>query len=87
VPLISRCDNRAGRLAFAVEPRLSTNPHPFIIWINSQLTLQAAIARGAQQQIARLFASDGREIIHPEPARFFEVPIVLPLPEDLGFIP
>ncbi len=33
------------------------------------------------------FASDGTVVIHPEPARFFEVPIMLPLPEDLNFIP
>jgi len=45
------------------------------------------IALGAQQQIAVFFASDGTVIIHPEPMRFFEVPVVLPLPEDLGFIP
>src|SRR5262249_5054217 len=30
---------------------------------------------------------DGTEAIHPEPARFFEVPINLPLPEDLNYIP
>lgn len=40
-----------------------------------------------QEQIARFFASDGKEIIHPEPQRFFEAPIAGPLPEDLGFIP
>jgi len=33
------------------------------------------------------FDTDGTVIIHPEPARFFEVPIILPLPEDLNFIP
>jgi hypothetical protein len=45
------------------------------------------IALGAQEQIATFFATDGTEIIHPEPARFFEVPIQGPLPEDLNFIP
>jgi hypothetical protein len=34
-----------------------------------------------QQQIGVFFATDGTEIIHPEPARFFEVPIVPPLPD------
>jgi len=48
--------------------------------------LARLIARGAQEQIATFFASDGQEVIHPEPARFFEVPIVLPLPEGLNFI-
>jgi hypothetical protein len=32
------------------------------------------------------FAWDGEVITHPEPERFFEVPIELPLPEDLNFI-
>ena len=44
------------------------------------------IALGAQAQIAILFASDGEAIIHPEPARFFEVPIQGPLPEELNYI-
>jgi hypothetical protein len=35
----------------------------------------------------RRFASDGEEVIHPEPARFDEVPIELPLPEGLDSIP
>lgn len=74
-------------LAFAEDSTLEKNPHTFTFFIRSPIPLQAAIARGAQEQIARFFASDGQEIIHPEPARFFEVPIVLPLPEDLGFIP
>jgi hypothetical protein len=38
------------------------------------------IALGAQAQIAILLASDGETIVHPEPARFFEVPIQGPLP-------
>ena len=45
-----------------------------------------AIARGAQEQVATFFATDGAVVIHPEPARFFEVPISLPLPEDLNYI-
>ena len=74
-------------LAFAEESRLPRNPHTFLSGIVSPIPLQVAIARGAQEQVARFFASDGKEIVQPEPARFFEVPIVLPLPEDLGFIP
>ena len=30
--------------------------------------------------------SDGASVIHPEPARFFEVPVAGPLPEDLSFV-
>src|ERR1700687_2102057 len=44
------------------------------------------MARGAQEQIATFFASDGAEMIQPEPARFFEMPIAGALPEDLNFI-
>jgi dienelactone hydrolase len=73
-------------LAFAEEPRLPTNPHGFPNPVTSLIPLQAAIARGAQAQIATFFASDGKEVLHPEPARFFEVPIQGPLPEDLNFI-
>jgi hypothetical protein len=36
--------------------------------------------------VATFFASDGRVVIDPEPARFFELPISSPLPEDLGYI-
>jgi hypothetical protein len=35
----------------------------------------------------RQVPADGSTDIHPEPARFFETPIHLPLPEDLNFIP
>jgi len=45
------------------------------------------ISRGAQEQIATFLESDGASVIHPEPARFFEVPVAGPLPEDLSFIP
>src|SRR6185312_13506405 len=41
---------------------------------------------GAQEQIATFFASDGRVVIQPGPARFFETPIHGPLPENLNFI-
>ncbi len=75
-------------LAFAEEPMaVPKNPHSFLTRILDPNPLVAEIARGAQEQIAVFFASDGTVIIHPEPARFFEVPIVLPLPEGLNFIP
>jgi len=45
------------------------------------------ISRGAQDQIATFFESDGAMTIQPEPGRFFEVPVSIPLPEDLSFIP
>jgi hypothetical protein len=72
-------------LAFAENPQLPKNPHGFM---NSIGNLAArCIAVAAQGQIATFFVSDGQEVIRPEPARFFEVPIVVPLPEALSYIP
>jgi hypothetical protein len=72
-------------LALLEIPTLPKNPHGFMTRID--VPASAAIARGAQEQIAAFFASDGKEVLHPEPARFFEVPIQTPLPEILNFIP
>jgi hypothetical protein len=73
-------------LAFAEDPTIPKNSHPYVISPTSSNSLVAAIARGYQEQIVTFFASDGQTIIHPEPARFFEVPIQGPLPEDLNWI-
>jgi hypothetical protein len=72
-------------LAYAENPGLPKNPHGFIVSISNPVFKPIALA--AQEQIAVFFDTDGTVIIHPEPARFFEVPIILPLPEDLNFIP
>jgi hypothetical protein len=72
-------------LAFAENPTLPRQPHGFMVRI--EIPAFRKIALQAQAQIAVFFASDGTEIIHPEPARFFEVPIILPLPEALNYIP
>jgi hypothetical protein len=74
-------------LAHAEDPTVPTLGHTFMLIIANPNPLVAAIARGAQEQIATFFETDGQVVIHPEPARFFEVPIALPLPEDLNFIP
>jgi hypothetical protein len=71
-------------LAFAENPHLPTIPHGFLGRID--IPGFREIARGAQEQIATFFATDGAVVIHPEPERFFEVPISLPLPEDLNYI-
>jgi hypothetical protein len=71
-------------LAFAENPRLPTIPHGFLTRLD--VPGFRAIARGAQEQIATFFATDGTAVIHPEPARFFETPISLPLPENLNYI-
>ena len=69
-------------LAYAENPGLPNDPHTLY-----RIAVFGQIALGAQQQIAVFFASDGTEVIHPEPARFFEVPIQGPLREELNFIP
>ncbi len=71
-------------LAHADNPALPRDPHLFMTSI-APLNFRP-IARGAQQQIAAFFASDGAEVIHPEPRRYFEVPIQGPLPEELNYI-
>lgn len=74
-------------LVFAENPAVPKNPHGFMLTLGSPVSLVVNIARGAQEQIATFFASDGATVIHPEPARFFEVPISSELPEDLNYIP
>ena len=50
--------------------------------------LAPSVAIGAQTQIATFFASRGVTLIDPDGAGpLFEVPVVLPLPETLNFIP
>ena len=73
-------------LAFAANPAVPKNPHTFLTRIN--VPAVAAVAFGAQQQIATFFASDGTAIIDPDGAgALFEVPIAGPLPEELNYIP
>lgn len=73
-------------LAWAANPAVPKNPHTFLTNIGNPA--MAALAAGAQGQIAAFFASGGTVVIDPDgPGPFFEVPIVLPLPETLNFIP
>ena len=71
-------------LAVAENPTLLRNPHQFLIMVNDPAVRPVAL--GYQSQSAAFFASDGEVVIHPEPSRFFETPIVGPLPEDLNYI-
>jgi len=74
-------------LAFALGVGFGKNPHTFLTNIGGTPPV-AAVAVGAQSQIAVFFASGGALIIDPDgPGPLFEVPIAGPLPEDLGFIP
>ena len=79
-PLPTRCATRLAK-------KCQKNPHIFLLNLFSPGTIDVAF--GAQQQIATFFTSDGTIILDPDgPAGpLFEVPIALPLPEDLGFIP
>ena len=73
-------------LANAVNPLVPKNPHTFLTNIGAAATVPYAVA--AQSQIAAFFASNGALTIDPDGANpFFEVPIALPLPESLNFIP
>ena len=81
-------------LAFANPARNPTgvevpkDPHAFLFFNPAFFPAVADIGAGAQQQIAVFLASDGETIIDPDGAGpLFEVPIVLPLPEELNFIP
>jgi hypothetical protein len=74
-------------LAYAEDPGIGRNSHGYSLRVADTIPLARDLARGALEQMAIFFATDGKEVIHPEPARFFEVPIVLPLPEGLNFIP
>lgn len=72
-------------LAYAERPTLPKNPHAFMVGIAAAGGF-LDIGLPVQRQIATFFASGGSVVIHPEPARFFELPINSPLPEDLGYI-
>ena len=49
--------------------------------------MTCGVTEGGQIQVAIYLASEGNQIIYPDPVRFFEVLILLPLPENLSFIP
>jgi len=73
-------------LAFAANPAVPKNPHTFLT--NIGVPAGAAFAVAAQTQIAVFFATDGAMTIDPDGAGpIFEVPVTLPLPETLSFIP
>ena len=90
---IIRAGNLADRatfyrndLAFIEDPTVPKDPHTFLTNL-TRPGIAGQIAHGGQMQIAIFLASEGGQIIYPDPVRFFEVPILLPLPEDLSFIP
>lgn len=72
-------------LAKAENSLVASNPHLLIRSIT--IPAVAPMAFGVQEQIAVFLASNGMTTIHPDPTRFFEVPIAGLLPENLNFIP
>ena len=74
-------------LAYAANPAVGKNPHTFLTSLDS--LAKAPIAVAAQSQMAVFFQSHGTVVIDPDGAAgpLFEVPVVLPLPEALNFIP
>lgn len=72
-------------LAYAEDTTVFKNPHTYLQrWMLGGLS--GPIGRGGQEQVATFLASHGKTIVHPEPARFFEVPIALPLPERFSYL-
>ena len=73
-------------LAYQEDRTVQKDPHGFLNRFDSP-GITGQIGRGGQIQAATFLASDGTNIIWPDPSRFFEVPINLPLPVELSFIP
>ena len=73
-------------LAYAEDNTIYKNPHTYVQkWMLPGLS--GPVARGGLEQAAIFLSSGGHTILHPEPARCFEVPVLLPLPEDFSYIP
>lgn len=73
-------------LAFGEDPtRVPKNPHP---WMQNFTVsgITGQISRGGQRQVGVFLATDGTQIIVPEPRRFFETPITSALPEEFFYI-
>jgi hypothetical protein len=72
-------------IAFAEDPTVSKDPHTFLQPLTTA-GVAGQVARGGQTTIAEFFVSGGATINQPQPARFFEFPIVV-MPEDYSYIP
>lgn len=92
---ILRAGNLADRatlfrndLAYKANQTFPKNPHTFLFNLDPSRPAVVLVALAAQTQIAAFLATNGATVIDPDgPAPLFETPVVLPLPEDLGFIP
>ena len=73
-------------LAFAEDAGVPANPHMALVSPMHPNATFRSISRGMQAQIAAFLASGGTVVIHPEPARFFEVPLAGPPSENLNYV-
>jgi dienelactone hydrolase len=65
-------------------PTVMKDPH---MVLNNLLTPTInTIAIAGQEQIVQFLLSNGATIIHPSPAKYWEVPITGPMPDDFAFI-
>ena len=80
--LADRATYYRHNLASIENPALPKPGHGFMV----ATAAFGEIARGAQNQIAIFLSTDGKRVIHPQPTRFFEVPITDTLPEGLNFV-
>jgi hypothetical protein len=72
-------------LARAEDSGVPSNPHTFAISVTSMNPTFRDISLGAQDQAGQFFVSDGGPVMVPQPIRYFEFPIVPPLPEGLNY--
>ena len=70
-------------LAFKADPARPKDPHQFLTLLATPSMVD--ISRVCQEQAAQFLATG--VVGQPTPTQFFEVPIPLPLPETLNFIP
>jgi hypothetical protein len=71
-------------LYWADNPTVPKNPHPFLLQLN--VPAYVPMVRDAQSYVAEFFASDGTSSVPPF-GKYWRMPVELPLPEDLGYIP
>jgi hypothetical protein len=84
--LVDRATLYRHDIASVDDPSIPKNPHLFAAQPTSPNAIVRAISLGAQEQLAMFFESDGATIIAATPSKYFETPILSPLPETLNFI-
>jgi hypothetical protein len=78
--------SESARSNHLVSPRQGVDRRSFAAQPTSANLLVRSISLGAQEQSATFFASHGATIVEATPPKYFETPILSPLPETLNFI-